>query len=193
LSKEINKLTRDVTVLAAMVEEMAAYLRSDVLFWPMMKSGLPKLTLGGYLMRQNRLLALRELLLAGEQEQLDTAVSQFNHILVEKIVRLEQKAHQELEARIRQWGEYLKDLQWERAAAMAGYGSAVETRVMMTAVTKKLQLPPYQLNPRITKQIRLLDDNLRRRWQSGPFIWPEEWQLAYPEDVYWWLYGRVIS
>jgi hypothetical protein len=142
-------------------------------------------------MRQHRLLVLSALLSDEEQVVVDTAVTQFNQALAEKIVRLEQKAHQELEARIRQWAEYLKDFRWERGAALAGYASAVETRVMMTAVTDKLQLPPYQLNPRITEQIALLDGILRSRWRSGPFLWPEAWQRAYPQADYWYLYGGV--
>lgn len=188
---EVGKLAQDVTILAEMAGEMDAYLRSDVLFWQMMKGGLPKLTLGGYLMRQHRLLALPDLLSVEEQAVVDTAVTQFNQTLVEKIVRLEQKAHQELEARIRQWGEYLKDFRWERGAAAAGYTSAVETRVMMTAVTGKLQIPPYQIESRISEQIALLDGNLRSRWRSGPFLWPEAWQPAYPKGEYWYLYGAV--
>lgn len=188
---EVGKLAQDVTILAEMAGEMDDYLRSDVLFWQMMKGGLPKLTLGGYLMRQHRLLALPNLLSAEEQAVVDTAVAQFNQTLVEKIVRLEQKAHQELEARIRQWGEYLKDFRWEQGAAVAGYTSAVETRVMMTAVTDKLQMPPYQIDSRISEQIALLDGNLRSRWRSGPFLWPEAWQPAYPKGEYWYLYGAV--
>jgi hypothetical protein len=188
---EVGKLAQDVTILAEMAGEMDDYLRSDVLFWQMMKGGLPKLTLGGYLMRQHRLLALPDLLSAEEQAVVDTAVTQFNQALVEKIVRLEQKARQELEARIRQWGEYLKDFRWERGAAVAGYTSAVETRVMMTAVTDKLQMPPYQIDSRISEQIALLDGNLRSRWRSGPFLWPEAWQPAYPKREYWYLYGAV--
>ncbi len=187
---EVGKLAQDVTILAEMAGEMADYLRSDVLYWQMMKGGLPKLTLGGYLMRQHRLLALPKLLSDEDQAVVDTAVTQFNHALVEKIVRLEQKAHQELEARIRQWAEYLKDFRWERGAAVAGYSSAVENRVMITAVIDKLQMPPYQLNTRLT-ELALLDGNLRSRWRSGPFLWPEAWQPAYPRGDYWYLYGAV--
>ena len=188
---EVGKLAQDVTILAEMAGEMVDYLRSDVLYWQIMKGGLPKLTLGGYLMRQHRLLALPELLSDEEQAVVDTAVAQFNQALVEKTVRLEQKAHQELDARIRQWGEYLKDFRWERSAAIAGYTSAVENRVMITAVTDKLQMPPYQLNSRITEKIALLDGNLRSRWRTGPFLWPGAWQPAYPRTDYWYLYGKA--
>ncbi|MCP4427178.1 MAG: hypothetical protein GY803_22045 [Chloroflexi bacterium] len=188
--KGTEKLAQDALILTEMAGEMVDYLRSDALFWQMMRGGMPKLTLGGYLMRQHRLLALRDLLSAEDREKADTAVTQFNQTLVEQIVRLEQKAHRELEARIRQWSEYLKDSQSGPAAA-ANYRSAVETRAMMTAVTEKLSLPPYRLESRIKEQIALLDGNLRQRWQTGPFIWPEEWEPAYPQAEYWFLYGRL--
>jgi hypothetical protein len=61
---------------------------------------------------------------------------------------------------------------------------------MITALVNKLKLPPYQLESRIPQQINMYDSNLRRRWHSGGFVWPEEWQPAYPEAVYWYLYGK---
>lgn len=185
-----EKLAQDLIIVEAMASEMVDYLKSEVLFWQMMQGGLPKLTLGGYLMRQHRLLALSSLLDAAQQARLEAAVRQFNLALVEKIVRLEQKAHRELEARIRQWSEFLNDLQKERGVGPASYPSAVETRAMMAAIIDKLQIAPYQLESRVLSQIALLDANLSRHWHKGEFVWPEAWQPAYPAHQYWWLYGR---
>jgi hypothetical protein len=190
MSEGIEKLRQDLEILAAMGAEMDNYLKSDVLFWPMTNGTMPRLTLGGYLMRQHRLLALENLLTEDERARLEAAVTEFNAALVEKIVRLEQRANQELEARLRQWGEYLKDLARESGSSGAYYGTAVEPRAMMTALINKLKLPPYQLEPRIPQQLGMYDNNLRRRWQSGDFVWPEEWQPAYPEGTYWYLYGK---
>lgn len=189
MSEGIEKLRQDLEILEAMAAEMDSYLKSDVLFWPMANGNMPRLTLGGYLMRQHRLLALENLLAEGEKARLETAVAQFNDALVEMIVRLEQRAHQELEARLRQWAEYLKDLARESASSSAYYATAVETRAMISALVNKLKLPPYQLNERILQQITMFDGNLRRRWHSGDFVWPVEWQSAYPQGIYWWLYG----
>jgi hypothetical protein len=183
-----KRLSHDLAVLEAMAAEMVDYLKSDVLFWQMARGNMPKLTLGGYLMRQHRLLHLSALLDEAEQQRLQTAVAQFDAALVEKVVRLEQKIHTELGARIRQWGEYLKDVQAQSGAS--GYGTAVEARAMIAAMTDKLQSPPYQLQPRILDQVGLLDRSLRQRWQPGEFVWPSEWMPAYPEETYWWLYGR---
>jgi hypothetical protein len=190
VSQGMEKLRQDLEIFEAMAAEMDSYLKSDVLFWPMEKGSMPRLTLGGYLMRQHRLLALKDLLDEEEKARLDAAVTQFNEALVEKIVRLEQRAHQELHARLRQWGEYLKDLARDNISSSAYYATAVEPRAMISALVNKLKLPPYKLDDRIPQQIGVLDNNLRRRWQSGDFVWPEEWQTAYPQATYWWLYGR---
>lgn len=190
MSTSNERLSRDVEILVAMAAEMDAYLMRDVLFWRMENAWMPMLTLGGYLMRQNRLLALQNLLSAGEQTQVAQAVSQFNAALSEKIVRFEEKGHTEMEARIRQWGEFLKDLQWDPQSSVPNYPTSVEARAMMAALMDRLALAPYQLSPRIPEQVKLLDANLRSRWQTGEFIWPVEWQSAYPRTEFWWLYGQ---
>ena len=185
-----DKLAQDVRILSTMAEEMEAYLNSDVLFWHMSKAGMPVLTLGGYLMRQHRLLALYDSLSEEQQAEVDAAVAQFNQALEEKTVRFEQKAHRELDARLRQWEEYLKDVERGQASAKSNYGTAVEARAMIAALIDFLQLAPYQLDERVLKRTALLDGRLRSRWEAGEFVWPEGWQEAYPRSEYWWLYGN---
>jgi len=184
-----SKFDRDVAIIVAMSAEVADYLDSDVLFWSMQSSGMPKLTLGGYLMRQYRLLTLADQLSMEEQQQLNRAVSHFNRALIERVVRFEKKAHVELEARIRQWGELLRDVEIEGKIAPGNYATAVETRAMLAAITEKLQKRPYQLQPRVMPRIDLLDRNLQRYWEPGNFIWSTDWQEAYPQVDFWWLYG----
>jgi hypothetical protein len=183
-----EKLARDLVVLEAMAAEMDEYLRRDVLFWPLRGSDLPRLTLGGYLMRQHRLLQLRDLLSMAEQERLHAAIKRYHEGQEEKIVRLEKKAHEELEARIRQWREYLNEVKGGSSAAY--YPSAVDTRAMIRALVNQLRISPYQLNEEVPSQIALLDRELSRIWESGDFVWPFDWQPAYPREEYWWLYGR---
>jgi hypothetical protein len=184
------KLHEDLEVVEAMAAEMDEYLRSDVLFWPMVKGNLPRLTLGGYLMREHRLLALRDQLDTADQARLDAAVERYNQALVEKIVRFEARAHEELHARLRQWGEYLKDVQHDSTSARDYYPSAVESRAMIAALLEKLGLPPYQLEANVTRELDFYDRTLRNHWQPGDFVWPDSWRPAYPETAYWWLYGR---
>lgn len=183
-----EKLERDLEIMEAMAAEMDDYLRSDVLFWPLGEGDLPRLTLGGYLMRQHRLLALRDLLDLDEQERLHEAIQEFQAALEEKIVRFEQKAHEELAARLRQWQAYLREI--KTGVGVSYYASAVETRAMLAALIAQLRVNPYELDAEIPQKVALLDRELTRYWDSGNFVWPVEWKPAYPQDEYWWLYGH---
>lgn len=188
-----EKLHQDLEFVELLAEQIDAYLMSDTIFWKTVETNLPDLTLGGYLMRQHRLLALRDLLAETEQSRLDTAVIQFNQALVEKGPFFERKASRELEARLRQWHEYLKELDEENADSAAYYSSAVETRVMIAALIDKLQATADQLEAHLPEKLNVLDKKLRQHWQSGRFIWAQEWQRAYPQTPYWWLYGRPVQ
>lgn len=185
-----ERLRQDLDVMEAMVAELEVYLRSDALFWQMESGNLPRLTLGGYLVRAQRLLRLRHLLSTADQNRLDKITAQFETSLQEKVVRFETKAHEELDARLRQWTAYLQDLRNDVGGMVAGYGSHVETRAMIQALIDRLQMAPYELQSRVLQQLEMLDKQLQQHWQTGAFIWPEAWQPAYPPDKFWWLYGR---
>jgi hypothetical protein len=189
MSEAAERLREDLRILEAMAHDMDEYLRSQTLFWPLSPS-LPRLTLGGYLMRWHRLDLLAGLLDEEERARLKATQEQFSAALVEKIVRFEQRAHEELHARIRQWSEYLKELRRPSLGAGDYYSSAVEPRVMIAALLDKLQMPPYELDRNVAEQVRIYDNMLHNHWQTGDFVWFEEWKLAYPRYHYWWLYGR---
>ena len=183
-------LQGDLKILEQMAIEMEPYLISDTMHWTMAKRDMPKLTIGGYLMRQQRLPILSNYLRPEEQARLDVAINHFNQTLVEKVVRFEHRAHQELHAFLNEWTCYLRGLTKYRALAVTRYASEVDTRVVITAVIDKLLETPYHLDPRIPSELTVLDRSLRRHWQVGKFVWEPVWQLAYPKEKYWWLYGK---
>lgn len=185
----IDRLGRDVAILEAMAGQMAQYLDSDILFWPMAQAGMPMLTLGGYLMREHRLNALGRLLTAEQQAKVEVAGRRFNEVLANRLVRFEGKAQHELPARLRQWEEFLKDVERGAADRSSNYTTAVETRVMIAGLMNRLSLPPYQTPARAAQHLALLDTRLRNVWQPGEFVWPAEWLPAYPVDDYWFLHG----
>jgi len=174
MSEPNEKLRRDLQILEAMAAEMDEYLRSQTLFWPMMKSNLPRLTIGGYLLRQHRLESLQDLLDDTDQERLNGAKDNFNTALVEKIVRFEGRAHDELRARLRQWGEYLKELHDKSLGMGDYYKSHVQTRAMIAALVQKLRERPYELDERVQEQLEIYDKVLRNYWTPGEFTWPVE-------------------
>lgn len=185
-----EKLQWDLKILAAMAAEMDAYLKSETLYWQMGYSDMPKLTLGGFLLRRHRLLNLAELMSEDEWLTMEKAIAQFNDALSDKIVRTEKRAHEELGVRARQWGTYLSDVQKHVPQVAVNYATAVENRAMISAITAFLQTAPFQLEAHVLENTESLDKALRNHWQPGEFIWPEEWQTAYPPDEFWWLYGH---
>ena len=184
-----ERLGQDVAVLSAMAEQMPQYLDSDILFWPAPRGGMPALTLGGYLLREHRLHALAGLLTAEQQMEVSGALTRFNQALADRVVRFEKKAHHELEARLRQWEEYLKDMDRGTFDRSSNYATAVETRAIIQALLNRLGMPPYRAEDRPEQHLATLDTRLRGRWQPGDFVWPAAWEPAYPREVYWWLYG----
>lgn len=190
MTSSAEKLAQDLEILQVMADQMDDYLRSETLFWPMGYSDMPMLTLGGYWLRQHRLTALRSLLTSEQQAQLDAAIQTFDTAVSERIVRTEARAHTELEARIRQWGEYLRDLASKKSAEVASYPAQVEVRAIIAALVDQLQQRPYTLDPKLASAATSLDPGLRARLSGGEFVWPDEWQPAYPKAAYWFLYGR---
>ena len=182
-----NKLSRDADVLAAMAADMGNYLDSTTLFWRLGPT-MPQMTLGGYLMREHRLLGLKGLLTGYEQEVVETAVYNFNAALAERIVRFEKKAEQAVGARLRQWEATIKDYQLKQVAV--NYETAVEARLMIHLLLEKLSLPPYQLPAKQAQKVQALDAVLADLWAKGEFIWPAEWAKIYPTKTFWWLYGE---
>jgi hypothetical protein len=185
-----QKLTQDLKRIEVMVGEMSSYLTSEILFRTTSDAGPPTVTLGNYLMRQNRLLALRSTTLdATAQERLDVAAARFDRALYYNMEEFKQIICRELEACLRQWREYVQQVAREEIKA-SRYEVEVEHRVIIEDILQKLYILTYYPEPCIPEEIEQLDLHLRQYWQPGKFIWPVEWQPAYPPSIYWWLYGR---
>jgi hypothetical protein len=125
-----------------------------------------------------------------DQERLDVASSNFDRVLYNKVDEFEQAAQQELGMRLKQWSKYLQELKREKPIDVSSYHLALETRVMIEDILQKLYLLSCQPELHLIEQIDQLDSTLRQKWQPGPFAWPAEWRPAYPQAIYWWLYGR---
>jgi len=191
LSTTRQKLANDLRVVEGLVGHIEAYLSSSSLIWSTTHADLSIITLGEYLMRQNRLLALRNQSLGMvDQERLDVASSYFDHVLFNKVSEFEQVAQQELEARLMQWDKYWQELDRATPSNISGVQAALEARVIIEDVLQKLYLLSCSPEPYLVEQIDQLDSTLRQKWQPGRFVWPAEWRLAYPEAIYWWLYGK---
>ena len=189
MNSEHTIILHDLLILEEMASNMDAYLVSDAREWTIPRSNMPKLTIGGYLMRQERLLALENQLKVEDSNRLKAAIKLFDKALVEKVVRFESRAHQELHSRIGEWVNCLRDMGRRSSTEVNYYVGIVDKRVVITCLMDKLQTRPYKLETGVQEEMQELDENLRKRLTDHPFIWDAVWQPAYPRDKYWWLYG----
>ena len=188
---EKTKLQKDLDILEAMAEQMSSYLRMDTLFGPL-GPNYPKLTLGGYLMREHRLLALQDTLTPAEQDRLLKARQTFENIVMEWVVATEKKAEKEIDARLRQWQETIRDLRENAPRNWPYYKTSIEARVMLQALISMLSAPPFKLDETIPSRLSVLDQAHYAAWHSNAqlFVWDEDWAVAYPAADYEYLYGK---
>lgn len=190
MSETNEVLAQDLRTLEVMVESMDEYLASNATHWSMTGSNMPrKLTIGGCLMRQERLQRLRQRLDMADQARLDKCLDVFNAIISNQVVRFEMRAHDELHARLREWTSYLNDATSKSATKQEHYATVVDTRIVITALIHRLSQPPYQLKARLEKEVAQMDVRLRGQWQTGEFVLDAIWKKAYSPSEYWWLYG----
>lgn len=189
-----TKLQKDLDILEEMAAQMNDYLRMDTLFGPM-GPHRPKLTLGGYLMREHRLLELKSTLTPAENGRLLKARQTFENTVMEWVVATENKANQEIEARLRQWTETIRELREDAPKYWSYYPTAVEARVMLTSLTQMLSNAPFKFNSDIIGRIEAIDAALYALWHSdaSQFVWDDEWAVAYQADTYPFLYGKPLN
>ena len=187
-----EKLSLDLRIVEDMAAEMEDYLASPQLFWPKIDHKLVQPTIGGFWLRRHRLEALQNILLDGEERQrFVVANQQFDTACSEQRHRFEEKVGREVEARLRQWGEALRELLADEPPSIAYYRSDVEIRAIIEALLH-LSIPrPADVEQGILERLEKLDRDLKQRWKVGRFVWPEAWAVAYPDVTYWWLYGQL--
>ena len=192
VATENDVLKHDLAILESMAVGMADYLAGDATWWDMGRVDMPLLTIGGYLMRRRRLVALGHLLREDERRFLAEANDRYDRTVSGQIVRFEERTLSELGARMREWTVYLRDLTISHrlAADTARYDYLADTRVVIEDLIDKLSESPFHLPEHLRADIAALDHRLRNRWKSGQFIWSPVWTPAYPFDRYWWLYGH---
>lgn len=190
MNDEYTIISHDLLILEEMAANMGFYLDSNAVDWTIPRVNMPKLTIGGYLMRQHRLEILASLLKPQDTARLRASIEIFDGSLLERIVRFETRAHQELHNRISEWMGHMRELGSRMTSGVNYYSGIVDTRVVITSLIERLQTQPFKLESGIVDKVDALDKNLRARIDDHPFIWEPIWITAYPRDKYWWLYGR---
>ena len=182
-------LDRDVQTLAAMASNLTPYMYEDEVFGHL-ASDLPRLTVGGVLLRLYRLSRLEAYLDDAQRTLVRDAQINFEAERARWAVHYEQKLQRELEVRTKALEQFLGDCAREPSCA-AEYPMQAEKRTMIAHLREEAAEHDV-LAEEIVTRLNHLDTALRRLTQTGPLVYTDE-RLAevYPQARFWWLYCYV--
>lgn len=179
----------DVRALSEMAAALTPYIYGDDLYGTMLGT-LPRLTVGGLLMRLQRLTAIRSGLSAAQQQAIAQAQSQLDQVRKDWPVAYEGKLERELPSRIQAYGELLKECTDDARRCADSYPSEIEKRVIIESLLAEAGAHNV-LAPQIASQVRNMDGVLKKVTGPSDFIWDKRLEPAYPRDPYWYLYATV--
>jgi hypothetical protein len=181
-------LDNDLRAVTAMAAGLVPYVYEDELYGTMPGS-LPRLTVGGLLMRMHRLHALDSTLTDAQRQIVTTAQAQLDKTRTEWAVALEGKVSRELIARLRALSQLVSDCFDVRQCSEV-YPSEIEKRVMVAALQTEAQASGV-LAPEVVTQTANIDSRLKQFTKPGNFLWDTRLEAVYPRATFWYLYVNV--
>ncbi len=183
----------NVALIEAMLGEIAAYLLSPEVYWPLERHApaggppFPRLSLGGLLLAFDELEAAQAEMSPAQAEsalRLRAARADWEK---ERPAGLARKAAAELHSRLDLWRAYMADLA-EQPDAGEAWAGQVAHRVMASRLAPMASGEPGF--PALEARLRSLDARLEGVFKRGEFVWDPRLQAVYPPGPYWFLYGR---
>lgn len=171
------------------LEELPAFLRSADVFRPLHHPppGMAlDLSLGTVLLTADALTAVANDLGPTLRARWDQAWRLWETLHASHAAAIEGKAVGELPHRLNLWRAYLQDLA-EKPTEAAAYPTEVRHRVIISRLLEELGDARGEA---ARGQVRRLDQDLRHRAESAPFIWAPALARVYPPESYGFLYLR---
>lgn len=183
-------LDRDVRALSAMASNLTPYLYENEVYG-YLAGDLPRLTLGGLLLRLHRLTQLENLLNAEQQNSVHNAQLNFESATSEWAVHYESKLQRELHVRLDAMEQFLHDCTDDPQGCVAGYPVEAEKRTMIKHLRDAAEERDIFTDD-LRGRMRQLDNKLQRIFHEGRFIFADERLMAvYPREAFWWLHGMI--
>lgn len=181
-------LDNDLKIFTAMVEHLTPYIYEDNLFGQI-SNRLPKLTLGGLLMRRYRLQSLEDKLSSGQRQRFHSNNEAFARLRYEWLTHFHEKLLKEFESRVNAIQWYLDDCAKDRKSCDPNWPNEAEKRTIVHHVVeaaKEDNIMTEALNGKLTA----IDARLRGLAVGKKFLWDDDLRSIYPVETFWWLYGR---
>jgi hypothetical protein len=178
----------DLKVLESMASNLTPYLYESEVFGTIAPN-LPKLTVGGLLLRLHRLQGVFDQLSKAQQQRFLNAKEAFENAMAQWAVHYEGKIGQEIKSRLGNYNGYIDDHRDDQAGGHQPDPSEATHRTILQHLREEAQrlgLWTSEFNERLGE----LDQRMRRITKSGSrFTLAPELQSLYPAETYWWLYG----
>ncbi len=182
-------LNRDVHTAQEMASRLDPFIYENETYG-FMPGDLPKLTIGGLLMRLQRLSLLGNLLSDVQREALITSQQQLVTIKQAWLTAYTNRVAHELTLHINELNQFLGDYEQDQDACRETYPSVVEKRVIaqiLVGEARELNVPL----PDLENRLRDIDLRLQTYFKPGRFVWDKRLLRAYPKDQYGFLYMSV--
>lgn len=176
-------IEKNLRTLRAMVDALTPYLYEEELFGHLGEN-MPKMTVGGLLLRLHQLEGLQSSLSTAQQTQLVETRQKFEAMRYEWRTHYEKKVLLELKSRAETALNYLQD-----ADVVGDWSNQVEKRTMMADLLNEANSQNIPITAELKALVSEVDSQLRRHLKIGEFYWDERLVNGYPQDTYWWLYG----
>lgn len=182
-------LDRDVRVLSAMASNLTPYLYENETYG-YLSGDLPKLTLGGLLMRLYRLTRLESYLDSDQQDIVQNARLNFEAERSEWAVHYDSKIQNELRVRLDALDLFLSECGDDPQDCAAGYPSQAEKRLMIEHL--RLEAEEHDVSTDdLRARLKQVDSKLQRLLNEGEFITDNRLKEVYPRPQFWWMYGHM--
>jgi len=181
----------DLRYLKAGIEQLESYLLSSDVYWsigtraPAGETPYPQLTIGGLLLA--RLRAQSSIKTSSQQVELEELSGRLNDLRTRWRVAWEGKASKEFPARLNLWKNFLEEYRANPETQYDRYKYEVTRRVMLQLLGAETDNIPQAQRDLLAS----LDLLLHTVLVSCEFIWDVSLAASFPQEQYWYLYGRV--
>lgn len=182
-------LDKDLSALSAMASTLTPYLYENEMYG-VLPGSLPRLTLGGLLLRVYRLPRLTSILTERQQAAVREAQASFDAARAQWAVHYEQKLRHELHARLDAFGYFLDDCFEDRRGNAASYPSQAEKRTMIEHLRREAE-DRHLMTEVEYGRLQTVDQRLSHLFKEGAFVMDERLESIYPCEEFWWLYGFI--
>jgi hypothetical protein len=173
----MNSKEEDLRFVKEAVPQLQEYLLSNELYWPLSGS-LPRLTPGSLLLTLARL-EIQEPVEASKME------AQVQSICAKWRSAWEKKVAREMANRLRLWSQFLSDYVNAPDQNLDSYRTEARGRTILQLLLIEQPDAPEKI------AMTELDGMLKSRLVPGEFLWEPELQAVFPENIFWFLYGKL--